>query len=258
MTNMKNLAQSETNQTATIANEAETIDFGEYPADACVDPRVKFPSYKSFDSFIDIERLRALDGYITQRVRRRLQAQSDYKFYTGPYKLDQKVADRPGSRMIYLSYSEKPDSYFDLDRCELWHPTEAANEFSLLMDFIKTLPFKSTGRMLIMYDDAPREVPAHRDHIETELCHEFLWFRTNLKKPFYMLNHQTGEKKYVTSHSAWFDSVNQFHGSDPYDGLSFSIRVDGMFTDEFKKIIPTPEYNLASTPSYWACLDETD
>lgn len=243
-------------QTSETVTAKEAIDFGEYDENAPVDPRIKYPSYKSFDEFIDVERLRSLDGYITQRIKRRLQAQKDYKFYTGPYKLDGNVPDRPGSRMIYLAYSELPDSYFDLDRTELWHPTEAANEFSLLMDFIRTLPFKSTGRMLIMYDTEPREVPAHRDHIETELCHDFLWFRTNTKKPFYMLNHKTGEKKYVEGYTAWFDSVNQFHGSDPYDGLSFSIRVDGHFTDEFKARIPKPEYNLASTPSFWACLND--
>jgi hypothetical protein len=225
-----------------------------------VDPRITYPSYKSFDEFIDVERLRSLDGYIMQRIRRRLQAQtqSDYKFYTGPYKLNNSIPDRPGSRMIYLAYSEKPDSYFDLDRTDLWHPTEAAEEFALLMDFIRTLPFRATGRILIMYDNIQREVPAHRDHIETEICHEFIWFRTNRKKPFYMLNHETGEKLYVESYSAWFDSVNQFHGSDPAEGLTFSIRVDGKFTDEFRSRIPRPAFNLASTPSYWACVSEAN
>ncbi len=226
----------------------DTLVFEEF------DSRITYPSYKSFDEFIDIERLRSLDGYITQRIRRRLNAQKDYKFYTGPYKLNDSVSDRPGSRMIYLAYSEKPDSYFDLDQTDLWHPTEAANEFALLMSFIDNLPFKATGRMLIMYDDAPREVPAHRDHVETDICNEFLWFRTNLKKPFYMLNYETGAKKYVETYSAWFDSVNQFHGSDPCEGLSFSIRVDGIFTDEFREKIPKPEFNLASTPSFWATV----
>lgn len=251
MTKTEQIILSDTEITA---EDAEATDFGEFDENTPVDPCISYPSYKSFDEFIDVQRLRSLDGYITQRVKRRLRAQKDYKFYTGPYKLNDDNPDRPGSRMIYLAFSEMPDSYFDLDKTELWHPTEVANEFSLLMDFIKTLPFKSTGRMLIMYDDAPREVPAHRDHIETELCHDFLWFRTSLKKPFYMLNHKTGAKKYVDGYTAWFDSVNQFHGSDPYDGLSFSIRVDGHFTDEFKAAIPTPEYNLASTPSYWAAL----
>lgn len=219
-----------------------------------VDSRIKYPSYKSFDEFIDVERLRSLDGYLTQKIKRHLQTQNDLQFYTGPYRLKTDAPDRPGTRMIYLSYSELPDSYFDLDRTELWRPTVHANEFALLMDFIKTLPFQATDRMLIMYDTESRQVPAHRDHIETELCHEFLWFRTNLKKPFYMLNQKTSEKKYVEGHTAWFDSVNQYHGSDGYDGLSFSIRVDGRFTDEFRDGIPKPEFNLASTPSYWASL----
>lgn len=234
------------------AESVPEIDFGKFDEQTPVDSRITYPSFKSFDEFIDIERLKSLDSYITQKIKRRLKLQKDYKFYTGPYRLDDSNPDRPGSRMIYLSYSELPDRYFDLDRTELWHPTRAAKEFSLLMDFIATLPFKATGRMLIMYDDVARSVPAHRDHIETEICHDFIWFRTNLKKPFYMLNHKTNEKLYVDSYSAWFDSVNQFHGSDPYDGLSFSIRVDGKFTDEFKARIPKPEFNLSSTPSFWA------
>ena len=217
---------------------------------------IVYPSYKSFDEFIDVERLRSLDAYITQRIKRRIAAQSDYRFYTGPYKLENTSPDHPGSRMIYLSYSELPDSYFDLDRTELWHPTTNANEFALLMDFIATLPFKATGRMLIMYDDSPRPVTAHRDHIEIDLCHEFVWFRTNLKKPFYVLNEQTNEKLYIESYAAWFDTVNQFHGADAADGLNFSIRVDGKFSDEFKKKIPQPPINPASTASFWASIGE--
>ena len=199
MSKTKEIFQNGSVQTAASAEVVEEIDFGEFDENTKVDPRVSYPSYKSFDEFIDVERLKSLDGYITQKIKRRLQAKEDYKFYTGPYKLDNSYPHRPGSRMIYLAYSEQPDSYFDLDRTELWHLSAAANEFSLLMDFIRTLPFKATGRMLIMYDDAPRPVPSHRDHIETEICHEFLWFRTNKKKPFFMLNHHTGEKRYVES-----------------------------------------------------------
>jgi hypothetical protein len=108
--------------------------------------------------------------------------------------------------------------------------------------------------MLIIYDDTATSVPAHRDHLNTDVCNNFIWFRTNLKKPFYMLNHRTNEKLPVESYSAWFDTVNQFHGSDPQDGLSFSIRVDGIFTDEFRQRIPVPSSNLASMPALWACI----
>lgn len=221
-----------------------------------MDSRITYPCYKSFDEFIDVERLKSLDGYIAERIKRHIAAQQDYQFYTGPYRLKESAPDRPGSRMIYLAQSSLPDSYFDLDKTEIWEPTEAADEFAQLMNFIDTLPFKATGRMLIMYDDVARAGSAHRDHIETELCHDFVWFRTNLKKPFFMLNHETNEKKYVESFSAWFDTVNQFHGTDPQEGLTFSIRVDGIFTDEFKKRIPKPAYNLASTPALWACTSD--
>lgn len=217
-----------------------------------VEERITYPSYKSFDGFIDVDWLKSLDGYVTERVRRRVETQQDYQFYTGPFTLEEQSPVRPGTRMIYLSESKLPDSYYDLDRTELWEPTAAQEEFSELMSFIRTLPFAATGRMLIMYDHVPRPVTPHRDHDVVEVCHEFVWFRTNLSKPFYMLNHRTGEKRYVSSYSAWFDTVNQFHGSDPCDGLSFSVRVDGRFTDEFRKLIPSPSVNPASAPALWA------
>lgn len=234
-------------------NTAHTAS-DEMGAAAKVDARIAYPCYKSFDEFIDVERLQALDGYITERIKQHITAQTDLQFYTGPFRLKDASPDRPGSRMIYLAQSRLPDSYFDLDKTELWEPTEASGEFSLLMDFIATLPFKSTGRMLIMYDDVHRPVPAHRDHMSTDVCHEFIWFRTNMNKPFYMFNQETGEKQLVESYSAWFDTVNQFHGTDAGEGLTFSVRVDGIFTDEFRKRIPITNDNLASTPALWSCL----
>lgn len=222
-----------------------------------VDSRIFYPSYVSFDEFIDVDRLRSLDGYIRERIVGRVNEHRDFRFYTGPYRLSSTVADRPGSRMIYLAESVLPDNYFDLDRTELWRPADAAEEFPELMDFIATLPFKRTGRMLILYDDVAREVPAHRDHVETEVLHDFIWMRTNLDKQFYMLNHSTGERRYIEGYSAWFDTVNQFHGGDAFAGISFSIRVDGVFTEEFRSRIPRPPFNAASTPSFWACTRDT-
>lgn len=218
-----------------------------------IDQRITYPCYMALDRFIDVDRLRSLDGYVTERIERHRTLQRDIPFYTGPYRLDQRAPDRPGARMIYLAQSKLPDSYFDLNRPALWEPTEEAAEFAHLMDFIKNLPFRATGRILIMYDDVARDGPAHRDHIEPDVCHDFIWFRTNLRKPFFMLNPQTGARRYVESYTAWFDTVNQFHGSDAYDGLAFSIRVDGIFSDAFRKQIPVPEVNLASTPALWAC-----
>jgi hypothetical protein len=219
-----------------------------------VDLAIRYPCYKSFDDLINVERLKSLDAYVTSKIEEHKKERDDI-FYSGFLTLKANSPKRPGSRIINLSRRKTArGGYLDLDKADLWAISDEANEFPLLMDFIATLPFKTTARMMIMYDGGGHVVTPHRDHSVTDLCHEFLWFRTNLNKPFYMLNPKTGEKRYVQSYSAWFDSVNQFHGADAYDGMSFSIRVDGTFTDEFRKRIPVPKCNPASAPALWACI----
>jgi len=225
---------------------------------AAVDSRITYPCYKSLDEFIDVERLSSLDSYVTEKINSHIRTQRE-DYFLNLYRLNAETPYQPGVREIWLSRTKAglPLDYLDfVDKTEAWELTEHASEFAELMQFIETLPFAEKGRMLIIYDDAEKTVPAHRDHLDTEICNEFIWFRTNFRKPLYMLNPNTNEKKYIASYSAWFDSVNQYHGSDASEGLSFSIRVDGKFTDEFRKLIPEPEFNPASTPAFWACVSE--
>jgi len=222
--------------------------------EAEVDPRIRYPCYQSFDEIVDVERLKSLDGYVTERINRHAQAQRD-DYFQNEHRLDEASPYEPGVREIWLSRTKPgvPYNYLDLDKPELWEPSATAEEFPLLMDFIATLPFAATGRMLIIYDNAAHPVPAHRDHMNAEICHDFIWLRTNRTKPFYVLDHRTGTKLYVESYSAWFDTVNQFHGTDVIPGLSFSIRIDGRFKDELARAIPVPRCNPASKPALWAC-----
>ena len=215
-----------------------------------------YPSYVDLDPMIDVARLKGLDGYIRERLEARIVIErpaerGDLSFYTGPFVLDADAPKLPGSRMVYLSRSTEPDDYYDLDRCEKWSPSENAGEFSELMQFIGTLPFAATGRMLIMYDPEGNAVTAHRDHDSQDLCHEFIWFRTNTQKPFFMLNADTGEKRYVASFSAWFDTVNQYHGADGTGRLCWSVRVDGRFTDAFRSMIPAAARHRANAAALW-------
>ncbi len=106
--------------------------------------------------------------------------------------------------------------------------------------------------MLIMYDPLGRAVTAHRDHDSEDLCHEFFWFRTNFDKPFYLLNPGSGEKSYVAGYSAWFDTVNQFHGADATGELAWSIRVDGRFSDAFRAMIPNADGRSSMRAALWA------
>jgi hypothetical protein len=55
-----------------------------------------YPSYVDLDRFIDVDRLTGLDGFITDRLTRRLAAPADPKFYTGPFLLDAAAAGPAG------------------------------------------------------------------------------------------------------------------------------------------------------------------
>jgi hypothetical protein len=213
----------------------------------------KYPSYKSFDDFVDVPRLRSLDAYISDRLRRHILTGSD-DYFMNQHCLDLDSPHKPGVREVWLTRTVPgtPYDYLDINRTDLWQESAPAAEFALLMDFIKDLPFESRGRILLIYDEGGRSVPAHRDHENQSICHEFVWLRTNLRKPFYLFNQLTGEKVYVSGYSAWFDTVNQYHGSDSADGLTFSIRVDGHFKEEFKRQIPYFRSSLAATPAVWA------
>jgi len=212
-----------------------------------------YPSYKSFDQFIDVSRLRSLDAYISDRTKRHIIRDCD-DYFMNQHCLDTDAPYMPGVREVWLTRTVPGTAYdyLDINRTELWEETAAADEFALLMDFIYDLPFESRGRILLIYDEGGRSVPAHKDHEAQHICHDFIWLRTNLRKPFYLLNQNSGERLYVSGYSAWFDTVNQFHGSDAADGLTFSIRVDGHFNEEFKRQIPYCSGNAAATPSIWA------
>ena len=219
-----------------------------------MDQAPHYPCYVDLDPFIDVPRLRALDSYVRERLERRIARERDIRFCTGPFLLNDDAPAVPGSRMVYLSRSARDEDYYDLDRTDLWQAGEDADDFAELMAFIETLPFKARGRMLIIYDEQGRAVSAHRDHDSADLCHEFIWFRTNLAKPFFMLDPSSGERLDVRSHAAWFDTVNQYHGAEATGELAWSIRVDGVFTDEFRALIPFPEQGRASAPARWAQL----
>lgn len=225
---------------------------------AYVDPRIRYPSYKSFDDIIDVAALKSLDGYVRDRFAQRDKA--DEPFWAGHFTPNKTDNQLPGSRIAYLTELKDrvggDDDYFNLDHSDQWQETEAAEEFSEVMAFVRTLPFKSTGRIILMYDMDGRTVTAHRDHPKVDVCHEFIWMRMNVVKQLYVMNSVTRERQNVDGHSAWFDTVNQFHGVDASEGLSISLRVDGKFTDELRARIPFSAQNAASTPSLWAAIGD--
>jgi len=214
-----------------------------------------YPSYVDLDQFIDVARLQSLNDFITERLHDHARQGAD-SFFLNQHRLEEASAYQPGVREIWLSELAPGVAYdyLDLDNPLVWQPSAASREFAPLMDFLATLPFAATARMIIIYDFEGNAVPAHRDHIEHNVCNEFFWLRTNLDKRFFVLDRETSEKLYVESHSAWFDTVGQYHGAEASEALTFSIRVDVVFTDSFRQQIPYPAEDRSSAPALWANL----
>jgi hypothetical protein len=116
-----------------------------------------------------------------------------------------------------------------LDKHCIW--LDNAKLFPQLVDFCLSLTvFQDVGRIIIM----PGPAAEHCDYFEVmDWSDEFLWMQIGDKK-FYVLG-EDGTKHYVTSTFAFFDS-NSVHGSEASEhDAAYSIRVDGVFTDEFKQ-----------------------
>jgi hypothetical protein len=71
----------------------------------------RYPSYVDLDPFIDVARLRALDGYVRERLQQRIDRERDLAFYTGPFVLREEEATVPGARMVALSCSAREEVY---------------------------------------------------------------------------------------------------------------------------------------------------
>lgn len=137
-------------------------------------------------------------------------------------------------RAVYVKKQNDYSTKHLSNECE-WH--ENAKFFPGLIKFIQQLPFKEFGRIEILVSDANNEVPTHRDVMNLEdfdkSTTDFLWLspRGNDKK-FYVSD--DNNNKHYTSHISWFNETDK-HGSDSVPYSTYSIRVDGIFTDEFKE-----------------------
>ncbi len=65
---------------------------------------------------------------------------------------------------------------------------------------------------------------------------EFIHFKTDLDRPFYMIDPNTNERVYTHTRVSWWDETD-WHGGEPINVPSYTIRINGQFSDEFKQRI---------------------
>lgn len=104
--------------------------------------------------------------------------------------------------------------------------------------FVKTLPFTHIGRCNIMGLEANDHGTVHRDGEPAEQGEpdHFLTISPVPGKRLYVFDPATGERITVEGRVIWFNDYD-YHGvhADPY--FRYSIRVDGVFTPEFRQAL---------------------
>jgi hypothetical protein len=67
-----------------------------------------------------------------------------------------------------------------------------------------------------------------------EVTSEFVYLRQTLERPFYIRDPETLEKFYVNSKAAYWNDQD-YHGGDPVLIPSYALRIDGIFSSEFRE-----------------------
>jgi hypothetical protein len=104
--------------------------------------------------------------------------------------------------------------------------------------------FEHIGRVIFFHCEADGMPFEHRDldanngvfenDFYTPHRNEFIHIRPNTKKGFYIWDPDTKTKVYLNTKAAWWNDQD-WHGGDQIKEQSYSLRIDGKFTDEFRK-----------------------
>jgi hypothetical protein len=99
--------------------------------------------------------------------------------------------------------------------------------------------FTHLGRIIFFKAEHDCQMLMHRDlilpdeHDYFNHRHEFIHLRTTLDKPFYIWDPETDTKVLVDSHATFFNDQD-WHSGGKVNKQTFSLRVDGVFTEEFR------------------------
>lgn len=143
--------------------------------------------------------------------------------------------------MYYYLYEEGDWN----DRGAPRNKTPEAEYFPNVVEWVeKTLDnniFEHIGRVIFFicdHDGIPFE---HRDldakngvNVMKPHRNEFIHIRPNTKKAFYIWDPEKKNKVYLNTRAAWWND-NDWHGGEKIIEQSYALRIDGKFSEEFRK-----------------------
>jgi hypothetical protein len=123
---------------------------------------------------------------------------------------------------------------------KIWTPdAELFPELKIWLEALVGPVFKHLGRIIFFKSEHDCLMPLHRDlilpneHDYFPHRHEFIHVRPNLDKPFYIWDSETDEKILTDKQAIWFNDQD-WHAGGRTNKQSYSLRIDGPFTEEFR------------------------
>ncbi len=146
------------------------------------------------------------------------------------------------STVVYLREPKKGIDPFIAYRKKAYQEsfdwTNNINNFPTLKVWLDNLigtVFKEYGRILFFLHEHDCQLPLHRDGVaQVPHKNEFIWINPTGIKKFYVYNEDTQERHDVNSPAVFFNDLDM-HGGDTNECMTWSLRIDGVFTDEFKQ-----------------------
>jgi hypothetical protein len=130
------------------------------------------------------------------------------------------------------------------DRTTARKLTPEAEHFPNVVKWVESLVgpvFEDIGRVIFFHCEAGGVPFEHRDldgskGIQDYTPHrnELIQIRPNLGKPFYLWDPEAHGRTYINSRAAWWNDQD-WHGGDKIMQQSWGLRIDGNFTEDFRK-----------------------
>ena len=122
--------------------------------------------------------------------------------------------------------------------------TPEAQHFPNVVKWVESLVgpvFQDIGRVIFFHCEADGIPFEHRDldaknGMNQTFPHrnEFIHIRPNTKKAFYLWDPELKNKTYLNTRAAWWNDQD-WHGGESIIEQSYGLRIDGKFTEEFRK-----------------------
>lgn len=168
----------------------------------------------------------------------------DFKNYKIRNKFTRYLKMSMGAYDPYIYYFLWEEGSWD-DRTAARKLTEEAAHFPNTVAWVESLIgkgiFEHIGRVIFFHCEADGIPFEHRDldaknGMDQTFPHknEFIHIRPNTKKAMYLWDPESKNKIYLNTRAAWWNDQD-WHGGERIMEPSYSLRIDGKFTEDFRK-----------------------